>query len=248
VGRLDGTIALVTGASRGIGRAIAVALAREGADVAFTFNASAAAADETAAAVRAEGRRALSIKCNASVISEVDATVAAAVAEFGTIDVLVNNAGVTKDGLLVRMSEADWDAVVDTNLKGAWAFTKGAARIMMSKRSGSIVNITSVVGITGNAGQTNYASSKAGLIGLTKSVARELASRNVRANAIAPGYIDTDMTAKLTDQQREAMTKSIPLGRIGTGDEVAAAVVFLASSESRYITGQVLCVDGGMAM
>jgi 3-oxoacyl-[acyl-carrier protein] reductase len=241
---LNGRVALVTGGSRGIGLAIAQALHRAGAGVAV-LGRDAARAAEAAAGL---GQRALAVSAD---IGDADAAAQAVETVeqgLGPVDILVNNAGITKDGLLARMSPADWDAVLDANLKGAFLMTKAVTRGMMKRRWGRVVNITSVVGLMGNAGQANYAASKAGLIGFTKAVARELASRNVLVNAVAPGFIDSDMTRGLTDDQRNALIPRIPLGRLGTGGDVAGAVLFLASNLGDYITGQVLVVDGGMVM
>jgi 3-oxoacyl-[acyl-carrier protein] reductase len=241
---LTGKVALVTGGSRGIGRAIAAVLHGAGARVAVLGR----DAERARAAAAALGARALAVAADVAVAEQVAAAVAQVEQGLGPIDVLVNNAGLTKDGLLARMSGEDWDAVLDANLKGAFLLTKAVTRGMMKRRWGRVINITSVVGLRGNAGQANYAASKAGLIGLTKAVARELASRNVLVNAVAPGFIDTDMTRALTDQQREGLRAQIPLGRLGHPADVARAVLFLASDHADYITGQVLVVDGGMVM
>lgn len=241
---LDGKVALVTGGSRGIGRAIAGALHDQGARVAV-LGRDLARAEATAAEL---GDRAMAVAADVGRADEAAKAVEAVEQQLGPVDILVNNAGLTRDGLLARMSEADWDAVLDANLKGAFLLMKAVTRGMMKRRWGRIINITSVVGLTGNPGQANYAASKAGLIGLTKSIARELASRNVLVNAVAPGFIDTDMTRALTDQQREALQAQIPLGRLGDSEDVAGAVLFLASDLAQYITGQVLVVDGGMVM
>ena len=240
--------ALVTGGSRGIGRAICLELAKAGCNVAVNYAGSAAAAEETAAQCRALGVRAQVFQADVSSAAACAALVEQVLAAFGRIDVLVNNAGVTRDNLLLRMSEEDYDRVLDTNLKGAVFCCKAVARPMMRQRYGRIVNLSSVVGLRGNAGQTNYSASKAGLIGLTKSLAKELASRNVTVNAVAPGFIATDMTAALPEAVRTEMCKTIPEGRAGQPEDVANAVAFFAAEQSSYLTGQVLCVDGGMAM
>ena len=240
--------ALVTGGSRGIGRAICLELAKAGCNVAVNYAGSAAAAGETAAQCRALGVRAEAFQADVSSAAACAALVEQVLAAFGRIDVLVNNAGVTRDNLLLRMSEEDYDRVLDTNLKGAVFCCKAVARPMMRQRYGRIVNLSSVVGLRGNAGQVNYSASKAGLIGLTKSLAKELASRGVTANAVAPGFIETDMTAAMTDAAKTATLASIPMQKLGAPEDVARAVAFLASDEAAYITGQVLCVDGGMAV
>ncbi len=241
---LGGRTALVTGGSRGIGRAIAGALHAAGANVAILGRDGARAAE----AASALGDGAVAVACDVADPASAGAAVKTVEDALGPVGILVNNAGLTRDGLLLRMGEDDWDAVLDTNLKGAFTLTKLVARGMMKRRWGRIVNITSVVGLTGNAGQANYAASKAGLIGFTKAVAKELASRNILVNAVAPGFIDTDMTRALTDDQRDALQKQIPLGRLGSVEDVAKAVLFLASDSADYITGQVLVVDGGMVM
>ena len=243
--------ALVTGSSRGIGRAVAQELARAGYDVCVNCSSEQGlpAARELADALAADcGVRTLAVAANVADAQEAATLVDAACQEFGRVDVLVNNAGITRDGLIARMKEEDFDAVVGVNLKGTFNCCKAVAQRMMKQRYGRIVNMSSVVGVAGNAGQANYAASKAGVIGLTKSLARELASRNVTANAVAPGFITTDMTAALSDKQREAMTERIAARRLGAPEDVAALVRFLASDEAGYITGQVICVDGGMSL
>jgi 3-oxoacyl-[acyl-carrier protein] reductase len=246
--QLEGRAALVTGGTRGIGRAIVVALAKAGADVALTYNSNEALAQEVVAEVQALGRKAKAIKVDVSIVDEAASAIEETTKEFGKLDILVNNAGVTKDTLLMRMSEADWDLVIDTNLKGVFNTTKAAIRPMMSQKRGKVINITSVVALTGNPGQANYCASKAGVIGFTKSVAKEVASRNITVNAIAPGFIETDMTGKLNDAQKDALLGLIPLKRAGKPEDIANTVVFLASEAGDYITGQTLVVDGGMAM
>ena len=243
-----GKVALVTGGSRGIGRAICVELARLGANVALCYAGNAQSAEKTVSACEAFGVKALAVQCDVSDAQAVAGFVDAAVKEFGRIDVLVNNAGITRDGLLMTMKEESFDAVIDTNLKGAFLCMKAVTRPMMKQRYGRIVNLSSVVGLHGNAGQVNYAASKAGVIGMTKSAAKELASRGITVNAVAPGFIDTDMTAALPETARTGMLSTIPAGRLGAAEEVAKAVAFLASDEAAYVTGQVLAVDGGMSM
>ena len=240
--------ALVTGGAKGIGRAICLALAEKGMDIAVNFAGSAAAAEETAAACRALGVRAVTLQADVRRPENCQKLVDDTVAALGRIDVLVNNAGITADTLMLRMTEADFDNVLATNLKGAFFCTKAASRTMMRQRYGRIVSISSVVGLHGNAGQTNYAAAKAGLIGLTKSVAKEYAARQITANVVAPGFIDTDMTAAMPESARAAAAASIPAGKVGDAKDVAAAVAFLAGEQAGYVTGQVLCVDGGMGM
>ena len=246
--QIEGKVAFVTGASRGIGRAIALTLAEAGADVAVNYAGNAAAAEEVAAEIRKMGRRALILQGDVSQTEAAAAMLDAVVAEFGRCDILVINAGITRDGLLMRMKEEDWDAVLNTNLKGVFNCTKAALKYMMKQRSGKIVNIASVVGIMGNAGQANYAAAKAGCIGFTKSVAKEVASRGITVNAVAPGLIATDMTSVLPDKVIEEMAAGIPLKRAGQPVDVAKAVLFLVSDDAAYITGQTLNVDGGMVM
>ena len=240
--------ALVTGGAKGIGRAICLALAEKGMDIAVNFAGSAAAAEETAAACRALGVRAVTLQADVRRPENCQKLVEDTVAALGRIDVLVNNAGITADALMMRMTEADFDNVLATNLKSAFFCTKAASRYMMRQRYGRIVSISSVVGLHGNAGQTNYAAAKAGLVGLTKSVAKEYAARHITANVVAPGFIDTDMTAAMPESARAAAAASIPAGKVGDAKDVAAAVAFLAGEQAGYITGQVLCVDGGMGM
>jgi 3-oxoacyl-[acyl-carrier protein] reductase len=244
---LKGRKALVTGASRGIGREIALALAEAGADVACVATNEALLA-ETVAACASKGVKAVAIKCNISATAEIDAAVEKALAELGGLDILVNNAGVTRDNLLIRMKEEEWDQVVDTNLKGAFWLMKAASRSLMKSKAGRIINIASVAGIVGNPGQANYTASKGGLISLTKTAAREFGSRNVCINAVAPGFIKTDMSSKVDPKVIEAAVNAIPLKRMGEAREIANAVVWLASDLGGYVTGQVVVVDGGMSM
>ena len=243
-----GKVALVTGGSRGIGRAICVELARLGANVALCYAGNAQSAEETVSACEAFGVKALAVQCDVSDAQAVAGLVDAAIKEFGRIDILVYNAGITRDGLLMTMREENFDAVLDTNLKGAFLCMKAVTRPMMKQRYGRIVNLSSVVGLHGNAGQVNYAASKAGVIGMTKSAAKELATRGITVNAVAPGFIDTDMTAALPENARMGLLSTIPAGRLGAAEEVAKVVAFLASDEAAYVTGQVLAVDGGMSM
>ncbi len=245
-GIFDQKNVLVTGGTRGIGRDIVKRFSQEGARVAFTFRSSTVEADEL---VRELGPdNAMAIQGNAAEASAADEAVSAVIENWGSLDVLVNNAGVTRDNLMLRATEEDWDIVLDTNLKSVFNFCKAVYRPMMKQRSGRIINISSVVGVTGNAGQTNYAASKAGMIGLSKSLAKELAKRGVTVNVVAPGYISTDMTADVSEAARDAMLGMVPVGRAGTTEDVSSAVIFLASEGASYITGQVLHVDGGMAM
>ena len=246
---LTGKTALVTGSSRGLGRAIALALAGQGADVAINYRGNEAAADEVAQQIIGLGRRALTIQGDTSEGREsCEAMVKEALDGLGSIDILVNNAGITRDNLIMRMDADEWDAVIDTNLSGPFWMTRAVARPMLKARAGRIINMSSAAGRMGNAGQANYAAAKAGLIGLTKTTARELASRGITCNAIAPGLITTDLTADLPEAATEALKGMTPLGYIGTVDDVAAAAVYLASDEARYVTGQVLGVDGGIVM
>jgi len=245
---LEGKIALVTGASRGIGRAIAKELAAKGATVIVNYSGSEQAAKETVNEIRGNGGSAEEMQCDVSDFNACNQMISAVLEKYGQLDILVNNAGITKDGLLLRMSEADYDAVLDINLKGAFNTIRHASKAFLKQRSGRIINIASVSGILGNAGQANYSASKAGMIGLTKSVAREFASRGICVNAVAPGFIASDMTEKLPQKAKDELTALIPLGRIGQPEDVARAVAFLADPSSDYITGQVLCVDGGMAI
>lgn len=240
--------ALVTGASRGIGRATALELAKAGAKVAVNYAGNRAAAEEVVAMIEAAGGQAFMVQADVGDAAAVDAMVKAVVEKFGSIDILVNNAGITRDNLIMRMKEEDWDAVIHTNLKGIFNCTKLVSKVMMKQRYGRIVNMTSVVGVMGNAGQSNYAAAKAGVIGFTKSMAKELASRNINVNAVAPGYIATDMTADLPEQAKTDLQSQIPLQRLGNPADVASAVLFLVSSGADYITGQTLHVDGGMVM
>ncbi|HMM21419.1 MAG TPA: 3-oxoacyl-[acyl-carrier-protein] reductase [Selenomonadales bacterium] len=245
---LGGKVAIITGSSRGIGRAVAVGLAKAGAKVVINYAGNRAAAEAVAETVKAGGGEAVLCQGDVSKAEIAEELVKTAMEAFGRVDILVNNAGITRDGLLIRMKEEDWDAVLTTNLKGVFNCTKAAARVMMKQKSGKIINMASVIGQMGNAGQANYAAAKAGVIGFTKATARELASRGITANAVAPGFILTDMTAAIPEQAKEEHAKQIPLGRAGTPEDVAAAVLFLASDAANYITGQTINVDGGMVM
>lgn len=245
---LKGKTAVVTGGSRGLGRAICLELAAGGANLVFCFAGNEAAAQETAQACRALGAEVDYLRCNVADSTQVKELMETAVQRFGRIDILVNNAGITRDGLMLTMKESDFDQVVETNLKGTFLCMKAVARQMVKQRYGRIINLSSVVGLHGNAGQVNYAASKAGVIGMTKSLAKELASRGVTVNAVAPGFMETDMTAALSEAARAATLAAVPMGRMGTAEEVAQAVAFLASDCAGYITGQILGVDGGMGM
>jgi len=245
---LEGKVALVTGASRGIGRAIALELAKAGADVAVNYAGSEQAAEEVVQAVQAMGRRAMKIQANVGVMEEAEQMVSQVLEAYGRIDILVNNAGITKDNLIMRMKEEEFDSVININLKGVFNCLKAVTRPMMKQRSGRIINISSVVGAVGNPGQANYVAAKAGVIGLTKAAAKELAVRGITVNAVAPGFIGTDMTDKLSEEQKAALLPQIPLARMGRPEEIASAVRFLASDDASYMTGQTLHVDGGMYM
>ena len=245
---LENRVALVTGASRGIGRAIALELAKRGAAVVINYNSSAKSAEEVVAQIEAEGGKAAAFKADVSDFEEAGKLVKFAIDTFGNLDILVNNAGITRDSLIMMMKEDDWDAVLDTNLKSTFNCSKAAVRHMMRKRYGRIINIASVAGQMGNPGQTNYSASKAGQIGFTKALAREVASRKVTVNAIAPGFVDTEILDAMPEETLEAALKMVPLGRMGTPEEIAHAAAFLADERSGYITGQALGVDGGMAM
>ena len=245
---MNNKVAVVTGGSRGIGRAIALELAEEGYFVVINYNGSAKRADEVKKEIEEKNGQAAIVQCDVSDFQACEEFIKNIISEYKTIDVLVNNAGITKDGLLMRMTEEDFDSVIDTNLKGTFNCVRFASRYMMKQRQGRIINISSVVGVAGNAGQVNYAASKAGIIGLTKSAARELASRNITVNAIAPGFIETDMTKVLSEEIKEKSVSQIPLGKFGKPEDIAAAAAFLASEKAGYITGQVIHVDGGMVM
>ena len=245
---LTGKVALVTGASRGIGQATAIELAKAGADVVVNFIGNEAVAQETVEKIEALGRKASKIKANVGDADDVRAMVDEAIATFGHIDILVNNAGITRDGLLIRMKDSDWDEVLNINLKGVYLVTKAVAKLMVKQRAGRIINMTSVSGVTGNVGQANYAAAKAGVIGFTKTCAKELAARGITVNAVAPGFIETAMTDVLPEKIKEGIAATVPFGRMGQPEEIASVVTFLASDFASYITGQVLNVDGGMVM
>lgn len=246
--KLQNKVALVTGGSRGIGAAISKELAKEGAKVVLTYHNNPEKAQQVLDEIKNSGGDGRILKADAGSFSDAQNTVDFILNEFGSLHILVNNAGITKDNLILRMSEQDWDEVINTNLKSVFNYSKAAVKQMMTQREGKIINISSVVGIIGNAGQSNYVAAKAGVIGLTKSLAKELASRNINVNAIAPGYIETDMTSKLSETQRQAVLNLIPLKRVGKPEDIAKVVVFLASDDANYITGQVFCIDGGMVM
>ena len=246
--KLDGRVAVVTGASRGIGRAIALKLAKMGAKVVVNYRSNKAAAEEVLDMIQTMGGTAIAVQADVRIFKDAQKLIKSALDQFGRLDILVNNAGTTRDTLLIRMSEEDWDIVIDTNLKGAFNCTKAAQRPMMKQRYGRIVNITSVAGLAGNAGQANYAAAKAGLVGFTKAVAKEVGSRNITVNAVAPGYVPTDLTANLPPDLIAKGLEMTPLGRAGTPEDIANAVAFLVSDDANYITGQVLSVDGGMVM
>lgn len=240
--------AVVTGASRGIGRAIALKLAQDGANVVVNYSGSQAKAEEVVAEIKALGQQAIAVQANVADADEVKVLMGAAMDAFGSIDILVNNAGITRDNLLMRMKEDEWDSVMDTNLKGVFLCTKAVARQMMKQRAGRIINVASIVGVAGNAGQANYVAAKAGVIGLTKTTAKELAARNILVNAVAPGFIATDMTEELPQDVKDAMLTQIPLAKLGQPEDVANVVAFLASEGANYMTGQTLHIDGGMVM
>jgi 3-oxoacyl-[acyl-carrier protein] reductase len=245
---LENKVALVTGASRGIGKAIALDLAKNGASVAVNYAGNEAKANEVVDEIKANGGNAIAIKADVSNGDDVQAMIKEVLNEFGQLDILVNNAGITRDNLLMRMKDSEWDDVIDTNLKGVFLCTKAVTRQMMKQRNGRIINITSVVGVSGNAGQANYVAAKAGVIGLTKTTAKELASRNITVNAVAPGFITTDMTDELNEDIKADLLKQIPLATLGEPSDIANVVTFLASEKSKYITGQTLHVNGGMVM
>ncbi|MFJ7730470.1 3-oxoacyl-[acyl-carrier-protein] reductase [Lysinibacillus sp. NPDC097231] len=246
--KLEGKVAVVTGASRGIGRAIALKLADAGAKVVVNYSGSQTKAEEVVAIIQENGGEAIAVQASVSKTEEVSALMDAAVKTFGSLDILVNNAGITRDNLLMRMKEDEWDDVLDTNLKGVFLCTKAVTRQMMKQRAGRIINISSIVGVAGNAGQANYVAAKAGVIGLTKTTAKELASRNILVNAIAPGFIETEMTDQLPEDIKQGMLTQIPLAKLGQPEDIAKAVVFLASDDANYMTGQTLHIDGGMVM
>lgn len=245
---LEGKIALITGAAKGIGRAIALALAADGATVVVNYNGSKERAEQVVEEIKALGSDGMVYQCNVADTAAAEAMIKDVIKTYGRLDILVNNAGITRDNLIMKMSEEDFDAVINANLKGCFNTIKAVSRQMLKQRAGRIINITSVSGILGNAGQANYAASKAGIIGLTKTMARELASRGITANAIAPGFVDTDMTQVLSDSVKEAATTQIPLGRFGKPEDIANMAAYLASEKASYITGQIISVDGGMAI
>ncbi|MCA1062339.1 3-oxoacyl-[acyl-carrier-protein] reductase [Rossellomorea sp. AcN35-11] len=245
---LEGKVALVTGASRGIGREIALELAREGCNVVVNYSGSEAKANEVVDEIKGLGRNAIAFQCNVSESESVQAMVKETIGQFGAVDILVNNAGITKDNLLMRMKETEWDDVININLKGVFLCTKAVTRQMMKQRNGRIINISSIVGVSGNPGQANYVAAKSGVIGLTKTTAKELAPRGITVNAIAPGFISTDMTDQLPEDVRNEMLKQIPLSRFGDPKDIAKAVTFVASDSAAYMTGQTLHIDGGMVM
>ncbi|MFJ7980353.1 MULTISPECIES: 3-oxoacyl-[acyl-carrier-protein] reductase [Lysinibacillus] len=246
--KLEGKVAVVTGASRGIGRSIALKLADEGAKVVVNYSGSQAKAEEVVTAIQENGGEAIAVQASVSKTEEVSALMDAAVKTFGSLDILVNNAGITRDNLLMRMKEDEWDDVLNTNLKGVFLCTKAVTRQMMKQRAGRIINISSIVGVAGNPGQANYVAAKAGVIGLTKTTAKELASRNILVNAVAPGFIETEMTEQLPEDIKQGMLTQIPLAKLGQPEDIAKAVAFLASEDANYMTGQTLHIDGGMVM
>lgn len=246
--KLEGKVAVVTGASRGIGRAIALKLAEEGAKVVVNYSGSQAKAEEVVAMIQENGGEAIAVQASVSQTEEVTALMDAAVKTYGSLDILVNNAGITRDNLIMRMKDDEWDDVLNTNLKGVFLCTKAVTRQMMKQRAGRIINISSIVGVAGNAGQANYVAAKAGVIGLTKTTAKELASRNILVNAIAPGFIETEMTEQLPEDIKQGMLTQIPLAKLGQPEDIAKAVAFLASEDANYMTGQTLHIDGGMVM
>ncbi len=246
--KLEGKVAVVTGASRGIGRSIALKLADEGAKVVVNYSGSQAKAEEVVATIQENGGEAIAVQASVSKTEEVSALMDAVVKTFGSLDILVNNAGITRDNLLMRMKEDEWDDVLNTNLKGVFLCTKAVTRQMMKQRAGRIINISSIVGVAGNPGQANYVAAKAGVIGLTKTTAKELASRNILVNAVAPGFIETEMTEQLPEDIKQGMLSQIPLAKLGQPEDIAKAVAFLASEDANYMTGQTLHIDGGMVM
>lgn len=248
MGKLDGKVAVVTGASRGIGRAIALELASEGAKVVVNYSGSQAKAEQVVHEIILAGGTAMAVQASVSDANDVTALMTTAIDSYGSIDILVNNAGITRDNLIMRMKDEEWDDVINTNLKGVFLCTKAVTRQMMKQRSGRIINISSIVGVAGNAGQANYVAAKAGVIGLTKTSAKELSSRGILVNAIAPGFIATDMTDELSEEVKQATLAQIPLAKLGQPEDIAKAVAFLASDDSKYITGQTLHIDGGMVM